>query len=101
MITDIPGFIAEDLAAAYPEAKFILTTREPSAWLVSVKRTFVHIIKAQRQFPLRFLKYFDSFMWNLSELNEVMARVIFKDKGVDDDEAALQTYADQYVELGS
>jgi len=100
VITDVSGFFAEELAAAYPEAKFILTTREPSAWLVSLKRTFVHLIKTQRQFPLRYLRYFDSFMWNMSKQSEVMTRIIFKDKGVDDDESALQTFADQCIGLG-
>jgi len=31
-LTDVPAFFAPELAAAYPDAKFILTWRETDAW---------------------------------------------------------------------
>ncbi|KAK7422497.1 hypothetical protein QQZ08_009487 [Neonectria magnoliae] len=39
-LTDIPGYLMEEPVAAYPEALFILKTRDEDAWCRSVKNTF-------------------------------------------------------------
>lgn len=40
-------FFYRELHAAYPDARFILTTRAPERWAASVKRVFPHMAKLQ------------------------------------------------------
>ncbi|KAK9423229.1 putative NAD dependent epimerase/dehydratase [Seiridium unicorne] len=60
----IPSFdLLEELLAAYPSAKFILTTRDPGAWLACMEKTIIPA-STVHQFPLSLLNCFDSRMWN-------------------------------------
>jgi Sulfotransferase domain len=44
-ITDIPCILfADELMAAYPNAKVVLNTRDPDKWLASMEKTFYVLI---------------------------------------------------------
>lgn len=48
-MTDIPCVLfVEELLAAYPDAKVVLTTRDPDAWVASVNRSFHEILSWRR-----------------------------------------------------
>ena len=60
--TDIAMFLADDLVKAYPDAKFILTMRDPQAWLRSLQSTIVPFQRVQYRFPFNVLKWFDAYL---------------------------------------
>ncbi|KAI1431122.1 P-loop containing nucleoside triphosphate hydrolase protein [Xylaria sp. CBS 124048] len=56
----VPCYLTEEIVQAYPDAKFILTVREPEAWARSIWNTIGLIDARARSFPLNVSKYFDS-----------------------------------------
>lgn len=59
-VTDVPSFcFAPELIEAYPEAKVVLTARDPDAWLKSIDTTLFAVTKAPVQ------KAIFMFEWNL------------------------------------
>ncbi|KAL4810928.1 hypothetical protein BDV18DRAFT_155541 [Aspergillus unguis] len=57
-VTDIPCILfVDELLDAYPEAKIILTTRDPNKWAQSMQRGFVRVARLKR---LRMLSFLDS-----------------------------------------
>lgn len=58
-IVDVSAFFVKELVAAYPDAKFILTHRDPAAWLRSVNNTFVPLMRAQKSFPMWHMSFLD------------------------------------------
>lgn len=52
VLEDIPSVLfADELRAAYPEAKVILTNRDPDSWLESMKKTFF-VVTEWKTLPL-------------------------------------------------
>jgi len=67
-LTDLPAsFFAEELVAAYPDTKVILTTRDSKGWAKSVRNT---IWAWYRSPSYRFLAYFDGKL--IGPLQEVL-----------------------------
>jgi hypothetical protein len=90
----------EDLVKAYPEAKFILTTREPNAWLRSLRDTIGKALTKVQQFPASFMQYFDHTVWR--DLRRVRSfRYVSLDDSDTDEESTLQTYDTQFVSCPS
>ncbi|KPM43299.1 hypothetical protein AK830_g3291 [Neonectria ditissima] len=71
-LTDIPGYLAEELFAAYPEAIFILTTRDEDAWCRSVKNTFQPVGIALKRFPLAQLRHINSWTRAFSDMADAL-----------------------------
>lgn len=83
------------MVAAYPDAKFILTTREPTAWVASVNKTMLKMVNLVQSLPMRCLAHLNEFTAAWVEFGTLAPRHIWKDKTPGDDTAALQTYEDQ------
>ncbi|KAF7545360.1 hypothetical protein G7Z17_g9222 [Cylindrodendrum hubeiense] len=71
-LTDIPGYLAEELVAAYPEALFILTTRDEDAWCRSVKNTFQPVGVALKRFPLAQLRHISAWTSAFSDMADAL-----------------------------
>jgi Sulfotransferase domain len=83
------------MVAAYPDAKFILTYREPDAWLRSVHNTIAKELQKNDDAIFYVIKYFDPFLWNMNRMNDVFRRVLWMGKDITNDEAALEYYRAQ------
>ena len=88
-----------ELYAAYPDAKFILTHREPDAWRRSIHKTFVPLQNAQNMFPMWPMRALEPFTRNFFRLTTLISRVLWNDlgiyEGVEADAALLRTYTEQ------
>ena len=95
----MPAFFAPELVAAYPEAKFILTHREPAAWRNSIQNTLVPLQLAQDRFPLWPMRHIEPFTRLFFEVTHLISRVLWGDVGAytgpEADRALLQTYLEQ------
>ncbi|KAK3934141.1 hypothetical protein QBC46DRAFT_400573 [Diplogelasinospora grovesii] len=87
----VPFFI-EDLVRAYPDAKFVLITREPQAWLTSMKKTVIKAAKEQGRFPATLFQYLDPTMWHFRRMTEAWISLWWPSGNIDDDEEAFRTY---------
>jgi len=97
-MSDIPGFISvRDLVAAYPDAKFILTTREPSAWLRSVSGSIGQAMRRTGRFPISFLRWFDHGLWCFIQMGTAMRFALFAGGDPTDAEGAMRKYEEQYA----
>jgi hypothetical protein len=96
-ITELACYnLLEDIVAYYPNAKFILTTRDPLVWLASMEKTIIPWFKAQRAFPANILRCFDSVMWYSSIMLEEWTKTCFHPSGnPDNHHEALESYAKQ------
>ncbi|KAF7290867.1 hypothetical protein MKEN_01494200 [Mycena kentingensis (nom. inval.)] len=65
-VTDAPAMVfAKELIAAYPDAKVILTLREPESWWRSFTTTIVPLLYSR---PVRLLEYIDTGLARLLPL---------------------------------
>lgn len=97
-ILDVCAFFPEELVAAYPHAKFILTHRDPQAWLRSVNNTFVPLGDAMRRFPMPQMAWIDPFTRQFRRLTEIFERNLWgsvRANGERKDEEALRAYEEQ------
>lgn len=76
-ILDVCAFFPEELVSAYPDAKFILTHRDPQAWLRSVNNTFVPLGDAMRRFPMRQMALIDPFTRQFKRLSQMFERYMW------------------------
>ncbi|KAF6816933.1 hypothetical protein CSOJ01_02630 [Colletotrichum sojae] len=97
-ITDIPTWFLRDLVAAYPEARFVLTERDPEAWRRSVSKTFQPLGRFLASPPVRFAGLLDSYTYYLSGLSTSFRRRLYGGyMGPDDNKAqaeAVKVYND-------
>lgn len=57
-MTDTPCVLfVDELLAAYPDAKVVLTTRDPDAWVESVYRSFHEILSWKRWMLLELIDF--------------------------------------------
>ncbi|KAF7560192.1 hypothetical protein G7046_g3953 [Stylonectria norvegica] len=91
-ITDVTPYIVDEVVAAWPDAKFILTTREPEAWYRSaestifVKRTFF------QNLVMDTLSFFDPLLWEMSGTKDIATQIFFGDGEFLDKKAGIKTY---------
>lgn len=76
-ITDIPAWFPEDLVAAYPDAKFVLTERDPEAWRKSVAKTFQPLGEFWLSPMIRLVGLFDSYTYYISKLTYSFVYVLY------------------------
>ena len=92
-IVEIACFdLLDDILRMYPDAKFILTTREPRAWMASMNKTIVPAITSQHHFPNNVLRKFDKLFYSLSMLSSTWMHVFFPGGDVRDEQGAIQKY---------
>ncbi|KAH9907026.1 hypothetical protein F4778DRAFT_724415 [Xylariomycetidae sp. FL2044] len=93
-LIDVTSFFAPELVAAYPDAKFVLTSRDPEKWVKSVNGTFLKVVTIVRTFPLRYTGLLSEFMAAWIEFSSLSPKQLWGDKPPGDVAAALQTYND-------
>ncbi|SPO01962.1 uncharacterized protein DNG_04635 [Cephalotrichum gorgonifer] len=95
-LVDISAYFADDLVAAYPQAKFILTHREPSAWIRSVRNTLVPLEEATASFPIWHMSFVDTFTREFARTTRYWRRFMWSnpagEEGVNSDEKAIEGY---------
>ncbi|KAJ2902857.1 hypothetical protein MKZ38_000051 [Zalerion maritima] len=77
----IPTFFLEELVQAYPECKFILTTRNEDSWLKSINNTFKKRMLANEGFPIKHISYVDPFTSRLLTMLRLVRFALWR--GVD------------------
>ena len=91
------SFFVPELIAAYPNAKFILTTRDPQRWVRSVNSTMLRMTTLVKSFPICYMGSLNEFMASWIEFAGLAPRHIWKDKIPGDDREAIKSYNAQYV----
>lgn len=91
-ITDITPCIADDMFKLYPDAKWILTYREPEAWLKSINNTIVAKAKQARSPTLWFLSFFDNRVWSMMKWQASIMNIMFAGHPLEDGQAAVRQY---------
>ncbi|KAI0144628.1 hypothetical protein GGR57DRAFT_517775 [Xylariaceae sp. FL1272] len=92
-VIEIPSFdLLDEFLIVYPDAMFILTTREPEAWLASMKNTIIPANTVHQYFPLSILKYFDTMMWSRSRLAKTWRYCFFPTGDLQNHKSTADTY---------
>ena len=93
----VPGYLTEEIVKAYPDAKFILTERDPDAWLRSLQGSVAGLAKAVNHPPLSILKQFDEYNNEFCKLVPLVFDALSDGKGPTEEgfTAARQHYIEQ------
>ncbi|KAI0393732.1 P-loop containing nucleoside triphosphate hydrolase protein [Xylariaceae sp. FL0594] len=81
VLSIVPCYLAEEVIGAYPDAKYILTTREPEAWARSVWNTIALLAEQSQSFPLALYKHFDAMDLQYSRLVELIVDGLTRGRG--------------------
>ncbi|KAH8159026.1 hypothetical protein CIB48_g9231 [Xylaria polymorpha] len=65
VIVEMPFFMLRSTLKAYPDAKFLLTERDPEKWAKSFMNTVGVMTTSLKNLPLSVFKQFDSFAFNM------------------------------------
>ena len=84
-----------DLMAVYPEAKVILTVRDPRSWHRSIMTT---IYQARRQFVIQLTRIFPPLYRFMNAMESAVWHGVFQNK-VEDKEHAIKVYQDHIEEV--
>ncbi|TPX14600.1 uncharacterized protein E0L32_005292 [Thyridium curvatum] len=76
-LTDITPFFMEEAVAAWPDAKFILTTREPAAWYASAESTILRKPGIVQLVMMGILRWFSPLFWEMSGVKESARIILF------------------------
>ncbi|KAH8649866.1 hypothetical protein BX600DRAFT_528863 [Xylariales sp. PMI_506] len=82
-IIEIAWFFADELVAAYPEAKFLHVERDVEKWHVSMLNTAGPLFKATKQFPLNMIRLMDQSISKFCSLHEVLEIIWYHGKGIE------------------
>ncbi|KAI4858568.1 hypothetical protein F4820DRAFT_227009 [Hypoxylon rubiginosum] len=74
VIIEMPFFMLHSTLKAYPDAKFLLTERDPNKWAKSFVNTIGRITTSFHRFPMVIFKYFDSFASSMSFMGTTVQR---------------------------
>ncbi|KAI0161097.1 P-loop containing nucleoside triphosphate hydrolase protein [Hypoxylon sp. FL1284] len=66
VIIEMPFFMIRSVLKAYPDAKFLLTERDPDKWAKSMANTVGKLTQGFNSFPMIIFKHFDAFTTNMS-----------------------------------
>ena len=91
------SFFVPELVSAYPDAKFILTTRDPHKWVRSVNSTMLRMSTVVKSFPISYTGCLSEFMASWIEFARLAPQHIWKDKTPGDNVEAIKSYNSQYV----
>ncbi|KAK7947995.1 uncharacterized protein PG986_008881 [Apiospora aurea] len=96
IIVEMPFFMVTEIVEAYPDAKFLLTERDPDKWAKSWLNTIGPLTLKFSQFPTNILKHFSPLSRNMGVFAGVNRRLYFKsDKN---DEVAHRNLVAHYKE---
>ncbi|KAI3316611.1 P-loop containing nucleoside triphosphate hydrolase protein [Xylariaceae sp. AK1471] len=94
IIIEMPFFMLRSTLKAYPDAKFLLTERDPEKWARSYLNT-VGVANAQfHQLPMLVFKYFDSFTFHMNVFGDRLMDYCTNGYGASDKgrEALIENY---------
>ncbi|KAI1775150.1 P-loop containing nucleoside triphosphate hydrolase protein [Hypoxylon cercidicola] len=74
IIIEMPFFMLHSMLKAYPDAKFLLTERDPDKWAKSFANTIGKLATGFQRFPMVIFKYFDSFTTNMAFMGSTVQR---------------------------
>ncbi|OTA59145.1 hypothetical protein K449DRAFT_436104 [Hypoxylon sp. EC38] len=66
VIIEMPFFMLHSTLKAYPDAKFLLTERDPDKWAKSWANTIGKMVSRFESLPMSVFKYFDSFAYGMA-----------------------------------
>lgn len=69
----MPFFMLRSTLKAYPDAKFLLTERDPEKWAKSFSNSAVTAVERFNQFPMSIFKNFDSFAYNFHKFGRTIS----------------------------
>ncbi|KAF2970824.1 hypothetical protein GQX73_g2811 [Xylaria multiplex] len=72
VIIEMPFFMLRSTLKAYPDAKFVLTERDPEKWAKSYLNTIAVAANRFNQFPMSTFKYFDGFTLSMDAFGKRM-----------------------------
>lgn len=81
-IVEIPSYFVEEFIEYYPDAKFILTERDLTAWDKSLSHLVTTVIAATHSFPLNVVAKLDSQIAMFTEVNDTFWQIIFHGRGL-------------------
>ena len=84
-----------DLMAVYPEAKVILTVRDPGSWHRSIMTT---IYQARRQFVIRLTRVFPPLYHFMNAMERAVWQGVFQNK-VEDKDHAIEIFQNHIEEV--
>ncbi|KAI0844020.1 P-loop containing nucleoside triphosphate hydrolase protein [Daldinia vernicosa] len=71
VIIEMPFFMLRSVLKAYPDAKFLLTERNPEKWARSFENTVGMVHKKFSSLPMSIFKYFDGFTSGMSSMGRM------------------------------
>ncbi|KAI8628236.1 hypothetical protein F5Y19DRAFT_476646 [Xylariaceae sp. FL1651] len=94
VITEIPFYMLRSVLKAYPDAKFLLTERNPEKWAKSFENTVGITEQRMNTLPMSMLNYFDGRASHLGFFNRRMVDYNTNGFGVSDKgrEALIENY---------
>ncbi|KAI1470287.1 P-loop containing nucleoside triphosphate hydrolase protein [Daldinia caldariorum] len=72
IIIEMPFFMLRSTLEAYPDAKFLLTERNPDKWAKSFENTVGMMAEKLTSFPMSVFKYFDAFAYHMARMGTVV-----------------------------
>lgn len=87
---ELPAVFLEEMIEAYPEATFIHVERDLDKWYKSIMSTLGHSLVACEQYPLKQLRWVDSYIDKFCSFHLTVQRVWWHGMPIDQGEAALK-----------
>ncbi|GAW25993.1 putative NAD dependent epimerase protein [Rosellinia necatrix] len=90
----MPFFMLRSTLKAYPDAKFLLTERDPEKWAKSFLNTAGAAATNLRRFPMPIFKHFDGFAFHMANFGNEMVDYCTNGFGASDKgrEALVENY---------
>ncbi|OAQ97018.1 hypothetical protein LLEC1_03895 [Akanthomyces lecanii] len=82
VVVEIPSYFVEEFIEYYPDAKFILTERDLTAWDKSLSHLVNTVVGATHSFPLNAVAKIDRHIAMFTKLNDTFWQVIFHGRGL-------------------
>ncbi|EFQ94127.1 hypothetical protein P3342_007202 [Pyrenophora teres f. teres] len=89
-IVEIPSVLLEEFVNAYPQAKILHLDRDVDKWYASVMNTVYYPINAVERWPLRYLRWIDTFTDRFCSFHLMVKRVWWHGHELDDGEKVLK-----------
>jgi hypothetical protein len=92
----MPFFMLRSTVKAYPDAKFLLTERDPEKWAKSYMNTVGVAVTRFHQLPMVVFKHFDAFTRGMNVFGARMMNFCTNSHGASDEgrEALVENYKD-------
>ncbi|KAI0388792.1 P-loop containing nucleoside triphosphate hydrolase protein [Xylariaceae sp. FL0594] len=101
VIIEMPFFMLPQIVDAYPDAKFLLTERDPERWADSLLNTVGLAQTRINSFPMTLFKYFDAWMMRMDGFGGGMLRYCTNGFGVSGEgrEMLVRNYREYIAEV--